>query len=299
LLVAAVVAAGCASASPTAAPTTTSRPGLHVPPGPFTHVQLALEDRSRPTEDPQGLRNSRTRLLPTELYLPAGAAPRPLILFAHGLQGDPGKFTQLFEHWVRAGFVVVAPRFPLSATSADSTVARAGDIVHQPADMRFVLDRVLASRYARRIDAHRIGAAGLSLGGGTVWGLVTDRCCRDPRIRAAIVMDGNRFAFGPSTFVRNRVPVMVLHAEHDYLLPFDAARAAYAQLAPPRYFVTIFEAVHAQPYEDAPDPADDMVRRATVAFWRAYLLDDAPSRAEIVTTATDPGISTAEADTGR
>ena len=162
--------------------------------------------------------------------------------------------------------------------------------------MSFVLDRLLASRYAARIDARHIGAAGLSLGGGTVWGLVSDRCCRDPRIQAAIVMDGNRFSFGPPTYVRNRIPVMVFHADRDYALPFAPARDAYAQLAPPKYFVTIHEFAHAEPYENTPNPADAMVERASTTFWRGYLLGDRRARGAIVAVATVPGVSDAEGD---
>jgi hypothetical protein len=37
-----------------------------------------------------------------------------------------------------------------------------------------------------------------------------------------------------------------------------------------------------------------MVERATIAFWRGYLLDDARARDRIVTDATEPGVSDAE-----
>jgi predicted dienelactone hydrolase len=298
----ALTAAACASGSArTAAPSTTTEPELGaVPIGPVTHVQLPLEDRSRPAVDPIGVRSAPTRHLPTELYLPPGTGRRPLVIFAHGYNGDPGKFTQLLGHWAAAGFVVAAPRFPITYTgAADGPLARAGDIAQQPQDMSFVLDQLLAGKYASRIDRTRIGAAGLSLGGGTTWGLITDRPNRDPRVRAAIVMDGNRFGFGDATYVPNRMPVLVYHADHDYSLPFADAQKAYAQIRPPKYFVTLFETVHAQPYEDDPDPADDMVRQSSVDFWRAYLLGDAKARSEIVATATVAGVSTAQADLGR
>lgn len=303
-IVAALVltAAACASGSGhAAAPTTTTNPELaSVPPGPVTHVQLPFEDRSRPAVDPIGVRSAPTRMLPTELYLPSGKGRRPLVIFAHGYDGDPAKFTELLGHWAAAGFVVAAPRFPITYTGAAAgPLARAGDIAQQPRDMTFVLDRLLAGKYASRIDRTRIGAAGLSLGGGTTWGLVTDRNHLDKRIRAAIVMDGNRFGFGDDTYVQNRIPVLVYHADHDYSLPFASAQKDYARLAPPKYFVTLFETVHAQPYENDPDPADDMVRQSSVDFWRAYLLGDAKARSEIVATATVPGVSTAESVPGR
>jgi predicted dienelactone hydrolase len=260
-------------------------------------VQLAYEDTSRPAVDPIGVRSAPTRRLPTELYLPAAGGRRPLIVFAHGYDGDPAKFTQLFEAWAEAGFAVLAPRFPVTFTGASAgPLARAGDIVQQPADVSFVLDRLLAGRYAARIDRARIGIAGLSLGGGTTWALISDRCCTERRFRAAVVMDGNRFGFGPKTFVKNTIPLMVFHIRTDVALPYAAAQQAYAQAAPPKYFVTIFQGVHPEPFEDSPSTADEMVRQSTVDFFRAYLLGDKKARSEIVATASADGISSAEAD---
>ncbi len=241
----------------------------------------------------------RPRALPTELYLPAGAGRHPLIVFAHGFGGDPSKFTDLFTHWSDAGFAVAAPKFPVTSTGADgATIGRSTDFTEQPADLTFVLDHVLAGKYRERIDAHRIGAAGLSLGGVTTWGWIADTCCRDQRVSAAIVMDGNQFAFPGGRYVDNRVPVLVYHADHDPALPFANARAAYDHAVAPKYFVTIFGPYHPQPFEDEPSPPDDMVKASSTDFWRAYLLGDRAARADIVTSATVPDISTAEAVTG-
>jgi predicted dienelactone hydrolase len=263
-------------------------------------VQLTFEDRSRPAVDPVGTRSSPTRVLQSELYLPGGPGPWPLVEFAHGFNGDPSKFSDLFGAWAEAGFAVLAPRFPVTYTDAAANpLARAGDIEQQPADMRFALRQLLAGPYRSRIDARRIGVAGLSLGGGTTWALISDRCCVERRFRAAIVMDGNRFGFGDETYVPNRIPLMVFHIRTDAALPYEAARDAYAQASPPKYFVTIFQGVHPEPFENLPSTADDMVEQATIAFWRAYLLDDARARAEIVRTATAAGISRAEADLHR
>jgi len=52
------------------------------------------------------------------------------------------------------------------------------------------------------------------------------------------------------------------------------ARTAYEHAKPPKYFVTIFQGVHPEPFENTPSSADDMVRESTVTFWRAYLLGD-------------------------
>lgn len=250
---------------------------------------------SRPAVDPIGIRSAPARALPTELYLPASRGPVPLIVFAHGYDGDPSKFTGLFQHWSDAGFAVAAPQFPITSTGASAgPLARAGDYSQQPADLTFVLDHVFHSKWKSRLDPDRIGAAGLSLGGATIWGFIGNSCCRDPRIKAAIVMDGIQIQFEGGKLVPNRVPLLTYHADHDYSLPFASARTAYANAAPPKYFVTIFAAVHAEPYENTPTASDDMVMRTSTLFWRAYLLGRATAGNKIVSAATVPGVSTAE-----
>jgi hypothetical protein len=112
-------------------------------------------------------------------------------------------------------------------------------------------------------------------------------------------MDGNQFGFGSTTPAPVRVPVIVYHATHDYALSYDQARTAYTHLPTPKYFATIDEAVHAQPYENDPDPADPMVVASSVDFFRAYLNGDAAAKARITTDATVTGVSTAESATGR
>lgn len=292
-----LVAACGGSSGPAAAPADGPRPAST----PAEHVQLTYVDHSRPATDAAGTRNAPERTLQTELYLPEGAGPHPLIVFAHGYNGDPAKFTQLFQQWSDAGFAVLAPRFPVTSTDPAPGVplSRAGDIAQQPADMTFVLDQLLKGRYADRIDSDRIGVAGLSLGGGTTWGLISDRCCVDRRFKAAAIMDGNQFGFGANNAVPVKIPVIVYHATRDYALSYDGARAAYGKLPAPKYFVSIDEAVHAQPYENDPDPADPMVLKSSLDFFRAYLNDDTAAQRRIVADATVPGVSTAESDTRR
>lgn len=261
-------------------------------------VRLDLVDPSRPAVDPKGARSAPVRALPTDLYLPTGNGPRPLILFAHGFDGDPGKFTKLLHRWAAAGFVVAAPRFPVTATGAGREgIALAADYVQQPADVRFVLDELLRGKYAPWIDARHIGAAGLSLGGGTTWALTENSCCRDRRIDAAIVMDGLQFGFADGKFGPNRIPLLVYHADGDPSLPYQAARDAYARAVAPKWFVTLFGVMHAQPFEDSPSPADATVERTTTDFWRAQLLGDTRAGTRLVHEATVPGVSRAEATT--
>ena len=88
--------------------------------------------------------------------------------------------------------------------------------------MSFVLDHVLAMDRERgnllshSIDEHRIGAAGLSLGGITTYLLVYGDCCRDDRIKAAEVLDGLQ----PGVTVDGHVPLYLGHSDSDPTLPY-------------------------------------------------------------------------------
>ena len=64
---------------------------------------VTLTDPSRPTPSTAEADERPERELSTHLYEPAGDGPFPLIVFAHGLNGHPRKFTQLHTAWAEEG----------------------------------------------------------------------------------------------------------------------------------------------------------------------------------------------------
>jgi predicted dienelactone hydrolase len=275
-------------ASSTAATTTTTLPALGR--GPVRRVTVTFVDRGRPTVDPDHIRNAPTRTLPTDIYIPPGPGPFPLIVHAHGAEGDPGKFTILLGAWARQGYVVAAPAFPLSDDhSGGPTVV--GDYVNQALDMRFVIEQVLAmsthagTALTHKVDASRVGVSGLSLGGATTYGVAFNSCCRDPHIRAAIIMSGIKLPFGTGTYHFAGTPVLIFHGTADPVIPYKTAPPAYAAAAPPKYFVSLLGAGHAPPYENTPDPHDALVIKVTSDFWNTYLGGNATDASKIITDA--------------
>jgi dienelactone hydrolase len=246
----------------------TAEPGTGVR---TTTVTLVDESRTTPATAGAGARPARE--LETHLYEPTGTGPFPLIVFAHGLNGHPRKFTTLHRAWAAAGYIVAAPAFPVSNDLAPG----GGDFIdlgQQPADMAFVLDQLLGtdSPLTATVDQERVGAGGLSLGGATVYGLAYDDCCRDDRITAAMVLDGNELSFSPD--LTRGPPVLLVHADPDPSLPYGNAVANFGRATVPAAFLTLHETAHAEPYENTVDPADDLVEAVTVAWWDRYLRDD-------------------------
>src|SRR5688572_10213082 len=99
VLAGALVAAGCGNdgrSSPPPLPTTT----VTVLDAPREAVDLV--DRSRPTVAPDGAELAPARSLPTVVHLPPGDGPAPLIVFGHGLGGEPDgpqAFDDLLDTW--------------------------------------------------------------------------------------------------------------------------------------------------------------------------------------------------------
>jgi len=87
------------------------------------------------------------------------SGPFPLVVFGHGLDSTPDVYARMLEAWARAGYVVAAPIFPLSNANAPGG-ADESDIINQPADMSFVITRILAASVAdhgllsRLVDPH-------------------------------------------------------------------------------------------------------------------------------------------------
>lgn len=285
-----------ASASPPTTAVTEGRPRA------VTTLNETFVDTSRPTETVgQVATPAPSRSLPTTIYLPEGEGPSPLIVFSHGLGGGPQKFTEVHQAWAEAGYVVAAPRFPLTSDENPDHRTEARDLAKQPGDVSFVIDQLLAASeadtgpLAGRIDAERVGAAGLSLGGGTTYGVVFNDCCVDARIRAAVVMAGGFLITTGTNDTARSIPVMALHGDADLLLPYSLGRAAWESLAGPAWLVTLVGGDHAGPFEDFPTPWDDAVVASTIAFWDATLGGDAAAIDELeVIAAASNGLVTVE-----
>ena len=212
----------------------------------------------------------------------------PLIVVAHGFDGDPSSLAPLLDGWARRGYVVAAPRLPTTEKDDEGSSTRQ-ESIEQARDLSFVISRLVdASAHGRggavsnSIDPHRIGAAGMSLGGLAVYGLISNTCCRDVRVRAAVLMAAVRRQFPDDHYGPNRAPVLLVQGDKDG--GYHNSVDAYPELAPPKWFITLHGSGHAPPFEVPPGPEAPLVAATTGDFWDRYLGGQRTAARDIVRT---------------
>ncbi len=212
--------------------------------------------------------------------------PYPLIVFAHGLGSDPLQYEKLLSYWAAAGFVVAAPQFPLTSDHTPGG-PDAGDVVNQPGDMSFVISSVLNASAGTNnvlsglVDPQDIGAAGHSNGAITVLGLVANTCCRDPRVKAAVVMAGDEVPFPTGTYeTANAPPLLLVHGTADELLPYSLAIGMFNSARGPKGLLTIKGGSH-ESAAGLSVSSSASVLRTTTDFFSAFFRGDRTALARI------------------
>jgi predicted dienelactone hydrolase len=234
----------------------------HGPPFSVGMRMTTFVDKSRPTDANGSYPGAPSRTLPTMLLYPAArdgdnVAPLhrargrrfPLIVFSHGFTATGPAYRPVLEPFVRRGYVIAAPTFPLSNGNAPGG-PDLGDYVNQPGDVSFVMTRVLRlSRgngfLARTVDRREIGAMGHSLGAVTTLGVATNSCCLDRRIDAAVALSGIEAPFGSGRFFSKPTPpLMLVHGDSDGTVPFQASTGVYADAPAPKALLTLIGGPH-------------------------------------------------------
>jgi dienelactone hydrolase len=255
---------------------------------PVATTTMTFVDTTRATASWGGVAAKPSRTLVTTIWYPAqGSAggPYPLLVFAHGLGASPQGYQRLLSDWAAAGYVVAAPLFPLSSSETPGG-ADGGDIGNQPGDMSFVIDQVLKASAASNgplsglVDPNEIGAAGHSNGAITTLGLIGNSCCRDARIKAAVVMAGTTEGLGRGRYqLADAPPLLIVQDLHDGLVPYPDAVAVFNQARGPKALLALSwdipsdhtgAAAH-MAASGVEGPTSDAVVGATTAFFNAFL----------------------------
>jgi len=178
------------------------------------------------------------RSLPTIVWYPVGEGRFPIVLFSHGLGGQPEGFADVAKPLAAAGFVVAAPAYP--HTKKGTKAFDRNDVVNQPADAAHVLDKIAemdtleGDIFEGHLATSRLCAAGFSAGGFTTSGMFNRQ--RDRRLRCGIVISGG--AMEAVGFTGRPAPILFLHGDADKVVTYSRGRTAYENLAWPKGFVT-------------------------------------------------------------
>ena len=230
-LVAALLAVGLGIAWVRSAPGTlpegsVSAARLAAGPHPVGNVELEWVDASRPTAANGEYPGSPERSFRVALWYPEGArGEHPLTVYSHGFVSSRHGGTYLAKHLASHGYVVVSADYPLTHVQAPGG-PNAHDVVHQPADVSFLIDRVMALEGAAKpfegaIDAERVGVFGLSLGGITTTLVAFHPEWRDPRVAAAISIAGAGDVFGPRFIDHAEIPFLMIAGTADGIVDYE------------------------------------------------------------------------------
>ncbi len=226
-------------------------------PHPVTKTTFTFVDTSRVTPPNKTYPGAPQRTLVTDVYYPGSAdgalldgAPYPLVIHSHGFLDARSGESYVLDHLASHGYVVVSADYPLSNGGAPGG-ATIDDVANQPGDARFIIDQVLAMSAAPggplsgKIDAERIGASGLSLGGLTTLLLTYHRDLRDPRIRAALPMAAPSCFFTKRFFKTTNAPLLVMHGTSDALVAYrENGQRTFRNARGHRHLVTLADGSH-------------------------------------------------------
>jgi len=234
--------------------------------------------------------------------LASSAGPYPLLMFSHGSCGLPTQSLFLMPLLASQGFIVAAPPHP-GNTLADfptcsTPQAQFDSAVERPADIRFVLDALLAanldaaSPFFGAIDATKVGMSGHSFGGYTAYATTAV----DARFKVGL-------AFAPFVAAGQAfsIPSLTMMADLDSYVSDAAIQTAYSAGVTPKYLVALHNTGHFAwsdgcfPSADCSPPvtltqaeAHDAVLRWVLPFLKVYLAGD-PSFTPFLAPLTGPG----------
>ena len=211
----------------------------------FETEVVTLVDSSRATNANGDYAGSDQREFEVQVWYPKTRAEAgPLLVYSHGFtsNGEGGEY--MAQKLADLGYVVAAPTFPLTNMQAPGG-PNAADVANQPGDVSFVIDTLLERNadandvLYQSIDADKIGAMGVSLGGMTTTLVAYHPGMSDERIRAAVSIAGPTYLFTKRFFDRRELPFMMVASPQDALIPYDDNAANIRDKIPGSILVTI------------------------------------------------------------
>jgi predicted dienelactone hydrolase len=217
----------------------------------------------------------------------------PMVVYSHGVFSSGMERHEALARWVGAGYVVVAPTFPLSSRPSIEVT----DLPNQPGDVEFVAETFRSEvqnpehPLYDRVLIDCLALAGHSLGGATTLAAAFDPCCgaSDPTAVIDIAGVAVNITPGASFADADPLPTLIVHGVRDAVVPYAQSETVFSTLAGPRWFVTITEGQHSSMFDP---PEVEVLTESVVAFLDAQL-KGSPGALEALPAAVDAsGIAT-------
>jgi predicted dienelactone hydrolase len=222
-------------------------------------------------------------------------------VFSQGYDVAAEIYAPLLHDWAASGYVVVDPTYPFTDPQAPEGIDEQ-DIVNHPADLRFVLSAVLQASASPQgvlsglINPNAVALIGHSDGAEVTLATAANSCCRDPRVRAAIILSGSELpAFGGTYYASGSVPLLVVQGTQDAINPQECSIDLYDAAPPPKYYLSLLDVDHLSPYTDA-GPDQSVVERVALDFLNGYLKDESAAIGDIAHDGLAPQVSTISTD---
>ena len=241
---------------------------------------VTFVDDSRPTPAYGASPAVGTRTVVTDLWYPADGDPAggpvadgpaadgpfPLIVFNHGQQGEPGQYALSFEVWARAGYVVAAPRHPLTVRGGPGAQF-AHDVEGELGDVPFVVTSI-DHELSDLADVDHLAVAGHSSGAIVALSSAFSPCCGDDRVDAVLTEALPVPPAGDVTGEMTGTPVMFIHGDAD-LIPPALSHAVFEAAEPPKFFLTVPGGDHSDAYRSG--PSAPLVAEAALTFFDLHI----------------------------
>lgn len=293
-------------------------------------------------DDPKSVRQldlepkdaKRDRIVPLRVYLPPHAAPRPVVLFSHGLGGSREGNPYLGNHWAAGGFVCVFMQHAGSDRGVWESVplrdrmrtlkqaASVKSSRDRTDDVSFVIDQLEAWNQESghslqgRLDLERIGMSGHSFGAVTTLSVAGrkfpfGKSFREDRIDAFLAMSPQPGKlFSPErAFGHMEMPILCMTGSeddspiNDDVTPQSRQKVFQALPAGDKYQL-VFDGGHHFTFSDADgvrrrgrDPDHHpAIQRISLRFWQAYLDQDEAAKKWLQSVAVQTDCKLKQAD---
>jgi predicted dienelactone hydrolase len=229
---------------PRSTPSTTPPAPASVPRGTAVTVSTQpLDDPTRPlTSD--GVELDPTTNLPLTIWRPVAAGAFPLVVFVHGYDRGPADYARFCSTLASAGYIVVAPSFPLEDPAQGHVLDRS-DLPDEATDVHFVITSVLDGPLAAHIDARAIAVVGHSDGADVALMVGYQAGLVDVRVRAVVAVAPDAMTGAIAT--PPVAPLLLVQGNADSVVPYANSQTVFGQVPARRYYLTLLGADHLPP----------------------------------------------------